>query len=248
MLENKVVLITGAAGGIGRATAIAAAREGARLALVDINLEGAQETASLVTGSGAQAIALQADIGKSDQVREMVAATVARFGRLDGAFNNAALAQWQVGAGAKKLGDIEEEAFVRVMQTNVTGTWLCMRAELQQMSQQGGGVIVNASSFTGLVGRAGTGAYGASKHAINGLTLSAALEYASAGIRVNAVCPGYVDTGFLKSHGAALEATVPLGRLATANDVAEMVVWLLSDRAAYVTGSLLGVDGGLMAG
>jgi NAD(P)-dependent dehydrogenase (short-subunit alcohol dehydrogenase family) len=248
MLESKVILITGAAGGIGRATAIAAAREGAKLALVDLNLEGAQETASILSGSGAQAFALRADIGNADQVNSMVTATVEHFGRLDAAFNNAAVAQWQVGAGAKKLADIEEAAFVQIMQTNVIGTWLCMRAELQHMSQHGGGAIVNASSFVGLVGRAGTGAYSTSKHAINGLTRSAALDYAASGVRINAVCPGYVDTGFLKAHGAALETTVPLGRLATPKDVAEMVVWLLSDRAAYVTGSLFGVDGGLMAG
>jgi NAD(P)-dependent dehydrogenase (short-subunit alcohol dehydrogenase family) len=247
MLKEKVVLITGAAGGIGRATALAAAREGARLALADLNLEGAHDIAAQVKRAGAEALALRADIGKAGEVEAMVADTVAHFGRLDAAFNNAAIPQWAVGAGMKKLGDIEESAFTQIMHTNITGTWLCLGAEVRYMTQHGGGAIVNTSSFVGLVGRAGTGAYSASKHAINGLTRSAALDYAEFNVRVNAVCPGYVDTGFLKTHGVALDQTVPLRRLAQPEDVAEMVVWLLSDRAGYVTGSLLGVDGGIMA-
>jgi len=252
MLNDKVVLITGAAGGIGRATALAAAGQGARVAVADLNLEGAEHTATLVAQAGGEALPLRADIGRASEVDAMVAAAVAHFGRLDGAFNNAAIAQWQCGAASKKLGEIDEEAFARIMQTNVTGTWLCMRAELQYMSAHGGGTIVNASSVSGRVGRAGSGAYSASKHAINGLTLTAALEYAAAHVRVNAVCPGFIDTEFVKSslatRGDALLASVPMHRLGQPEEVAEMVIWLLSDRARYVTGSLLGVDGGFMAG
>lgn len=251
MLNDKVILITGAAGGIGRATALAAAREGARVAVADLNFEGTQETASLIAGAGGTAVALRADISVSSDVDAMVGAAVERLGRLDGAFNNAAVAQWQCGAASKKIGEISEEAFARIMQINVTGTWLCMRAELEHMRQRGGGAIVNASSVSGLVGRAGSGAYSASKHAINGLTKTAAVEYAASGIRVNAVCPGFIDTVFVKSslatRGDALLASVPMGRLGQPEEVAELVVWLLSDRARYVTGSLQGVDGGFMA-
>lgn len=252
MLNDKVILITGAAGGIGRATAVAAAREGARVAVADLNFEGAQETASLIAEAGGTALALRVDISVSSDVDAMVAAVVERFSRLDGAFNNAALAQWQCGAASKKIGEISEEAFARIMQVNVTGTWLCMRAELEHMRQHGGGAIVNASSVSGLVGRAGSGAYSASKHAINGLTKTAAVEYAASAIRVNAVCPGFIDTEFVKSslatRGDALLASVPMHRLGQPEEVAELVVWLLSDRARYVTGSLQGVDGGFMAG
>jgi NAD(P)-dependent dehydrogenase (short-subunit alcohol dehydrogenase family) len=252
MLKDKIILVTGAAGGIGRATCLAAAREGARVAAADLNLEGARHTAALVEQAGGQALPLQADIGRAAEVEAMVAAAVAHFGRLDGALNNAAVAQWQVGAAATKLADIGEEAFASLLKVNVTGTWLCMRSELKHMEQQGGGVIVNTSSVSGLVGRTGSGAYSASKHAINGLTKTAALEYAAAGIRVNAVCPGFIDTEFVKSsvatRGEGLLASVPMHRLGTPEEVAEMVVWLLSDRARYVTGSLLGVDGGFMAG
>ena len=252
MLNDKVILITGAAGGIGRATAVAAAREGARVAVADLNFEGAQETASLIAEAGATALALRADISVSSEVDAMVGAVIERFGRLDGAFNNAALAQLQCGAASKKIGEISEEAFARIMQVNVTGTWLCMRAELEHMRQHGGGAIVNASSVSGLVGRAGSGAYSASKHAINGLTKTAAVEYAASAIRVNAVCPGFIDTEFVKSslatRGDALLASVPMHRLGQPEEVAELVVWLLSDRARYVTGSLQGVDGGFMAG
>ena len=252
MLNDKAILITGAAGGIGRATAVAAASEGARVAVADLNYEGAQETASLITGAGGTALALRADISVSSDVDAMVGAVVDRFGRLDGAFNNAAIAQWQCGAASQKLGEISEEAFARIMQINVTGTWLCMRTELEHMRQHGGGAIVNASSVSGLVGRAGSGAYSASKHAINGLTKTAAVEYAASGIRVNAVCPGFIDTVFVSSslatRGDALLASVPMRRLGQPDEVAELVVWLLSDRARYVTGSLQSVDGGFMAG
>ncbi len=253
MLKDKVVLISGAAAGIGRSTAIAAAAQGAHLVLADIELEGAQQVASQIRKAGGNAMALRADICNATEVDAMVASAVAHFGRLDGAFNNAGINQGHVGMPNRKLADMDEAAFERLMSTNVKGTWLCMRAELQHMSRQGSGNIVNTSSIVGLRGRAGSGAYSTSKHAINGLTLSAALEYADAGIRINAVCPGLIRTDFLRpaldNFGEeTLVGSIPLRRLGEPDDVAEMVVWLLSDHARYVTGSLLGVDGGFMAG
>jgi NAD(P)-dependent dehydrogenase (short-subunit alcohol dehydrogenase family) len=252
LLKDKIVLVTGAAGGIGRATALAAAREGAHLALADLDLEGIHLTATLVAGAGASSIALRTDISSAAEVQSMMHSITERFGRLDCAFNNAAIAQAQCGAASKKLGEIDEDAFARIMQVNVIGTWLCMRAEIEHMLDRGGGSIVNASSVSGLVGRAGSGAYCASKHAIVGLTKSAALEYATSGIRVNAVCPGFIDTPLvqasLASRGAKLLESVPMHRLGQPDEVAQMVTWLFSDRASYVTGSLMGMDGGFMAG
>lgn len=253
MLKEKVVLVTGAAGGIGRATALAAAREGAQLALADLDLEGARQTATLAVEAGASSpLALGTDISIAGDVESMMSSVIERFGRLDCAFNNAAIAQAQCGAASKKLGEIDESAFTRIMQVNVIGTWLCMRAEIEHMRQREGGVIVNASSVSGLVGRSGSGAYCASKHAIVGLTKSAALEYAQAGIRVNAVCPGFIDTPFVQAsiamRGAKLLESVPMHRLGTPDEVAQMVTWLFSDRASYVTGSTMGMDGGFMAG
>ena len=252
LLKDKVVLITGAAGGIGRATAIAAAREGAQLALADLDSEGTQQTASLVAEAGATAVILPTDISSVHAVELMMKSLMESFGRLDCAFNNAAIAQAQCGAASMRLGEIDEGAFTRIMQVNVVGTWLCMRAEIEHMRQRDGGAIVNASSVSGLVGRSGSGAYCASKHAIVGLTKTAALEYATSGIRVNAVCPGFIDTPFVRSslatRGAKLLESVPMGRLGHPDEVAQMVIWLFSDRASYVTGSMMGMDGGFMAG
>ncbi|MEJ8850789.1 glucose 1-dehydrogenase [Variovorax rhizosphaerae] len=252
MLEDKIVLITGAAAGIGRATALLAAREGARLALADIDLQRAEETADLVVQAGGQALALRVDISNASAVGAMVEDTVSHYGRLDHAFNNAGIAQWQCGAAGRKVGELTEEQFAQIMGVNVTGTWLCMRAEIAHMLEQGGGTILNTASVVGSVGRLGSGAYAASKHAIIGLSKSAAIEYADAAIRVNCLCPGFIDTGFLKAsralRGDQLLASVPMRRLGQPEEMAEMAVWLMSDRARYATGSLMTVDGGFMAG
>jgi NAD(P)-dependent dehydrogenase (short-subunit alcohol dehydrogenase family) len=251
-MQRKVLLVTGGGSGIGRAAALAAAREGARVAVADIDLAAAQETVRLITTEGAESAAFKADISRAAEVDEMVASVVAAFGRLDAAFNNAGVAQWQVGAAGKKLTELDEEAWNRVLAINLTGTWLCMKAEIRQMQAQGGGSIVNTASISGLMGMQRSGAYVTSKHGLIGLTKAAALEYAESGIRVNCICPGFTDTVFVQSamalRGEQILASVPLKRLGQPEEIAEMALWLLSERARYVTGGAYPVDGGVMAG
>lgn len=248
MLEGKAALITGGGRGIGRATALLFAREGARVAVADQAAEGAAETVALINRDGGQAISVAADVTRADAVAAMVGAAVTAFGRLDCAFNNAGIAPYQVGAGGKKTADWPEESFDRMIEVNVKGVWLCLRAELEQMQRQGGGAIVNTASIAGLIGLATSSAYVASKHAVIGLTRTAALEYAKNKIRVNAVCPGFIETDMTRDtmarRGAELMAQVPFHRMGTADEIAETVCWLSSDRASYVTGAAYTVDGG----
>ena len=252
LLDGKTALISGAARGIGRATALLFAREGARVAVADLNMDGARETAGLIEKAGGKALALQVEITKADQVAAMVARTVDAFGRLDCAFNNAGIAAYQVGALGQKTADWSEDAFDRMIAVNLKGVWLAMRAELEVMAKQGGGAIVNTASIAGLVGLPTSSAYVAAKHGVIGLTKTAAIEYATAKIRVNAVCPGYIETDMTRDamarRGAEIMATTPLRRMGTAAEIAEMVCWLASDRASYVTGASYNVDGGYVAG
>ena len=177
--------------------------------------------------------------------------TIVAFGRLDCAFNNAGIAGWHVEAAGKKTADWSEEAFDRMIEVNLKGVWLCMRAEIRQMLTQGGGAIVNTASIAGLAGLPTSSAYVAAKHGVVGLTKTAAIEYAEAGIRVSAVCPGYIHTRMteetMRRRGAAILAQTPLHRMGNPEEIAEMVVWLCSDRASYVTGVAYNVDGGWMA-
>ena len=250
MLEGKAALITGAGRGIGRATALLFAREGARIAAADVADASAAETAALIEQAGGQAIALGCDVTLPEQVGRMVEATVAAFGKLDCAFNNAGIAAFQVGAGGKKTAEWSEEAFDRMIAVNLKGVWLCMRAELEAMRAQGDGAIVNTASIAGLIGIPTSSAYVASKHGVVGLTKSAAIEYAPE-VRVNAVCPGFIATDMTQEvmarRGAELMAAVPFHRMGAAEEIAEMVCWLCSDRAAYVTGAAYNVDGGWVA-
>lgn len=250
-LSEQVLLITGAGGGIGRATAIAAAKAGALLALTDIQESAVNNVAAEIRAMGEVAVAFKADISREQDVKSVVDATVSEFGRLNCAFNNAGIAQWQVGAAGKKLGELDASHWDRILAVNLTGMWLCMKAELEQMQRQGGGVIVNTASIAGLKGMARSGAYVASKHAVIGLSKSAAIEYAEHGIRVNCVCPGFTDTPFLQAAMAAagprILESVPLRRLGLPEEVADMVIWLMSAPARYVTGVALPVDGGVMA-
>jgi NAD(P)-dependent dehydrogenase (short-subunit alcohol dehydrogenase family) len=250
MLDGKAALITGAGRGIGRATALLFAREGARVAAADVAEQGAAETVALINQAGGQAISLPCDVTSPEQVARMVEATVAAFGRLDCAFNNAGIAAYQVGAGGKKTADWPEEAFDRMLAVNLKGVWLCMRAELERMAAQGSGAIVNTASIAGLIGIPTSSAYVASKHGVVGLTKTAAIEYAPK-VRVNAVCPGFIATDMtqevMSRRGAELMAAVPFHRMGKAEEIAEMVCWLCSDRAAYVTGASYNVDGGWVA-
>ena len=251
LLEGKSALITGAGGGIGRATALAFAREGARVAVADVAVEAAHETVAQVNAAGGQAMSLSGDVTRDADVRAMVSAVVGAHGRLDCAFNNAGIAGWQVEAAGKKTAEWSEEAFDRMIAVNLKGVWLCMRHELSQMQAQGGGAIVNTGSIAGLVGLPTSSAYVAAKHGVLGLTKTAAIEYAEANIRVNAVCPGYIETRMteetMRRRGEAILAQVPFHRLGSPEEIAEMVVWLCSDRASYVSGVAYNVDGGWMA-
>ena len=251
MLEGKVALITGAARGIGRGTALLFAREGARVAVADLAADGVKETAELITKGGGEAMAVVVDVSKPADVSGMMAATLAAYGRLDCAFNNAGINGSLAGVRGKLTAEWPEEAFDRLIQVNLKGTWLCMKAELQQMvQQQGSGSIVNTASLAGLTGFVSTAAYAASKHGVVGLTKTAAIEYAPK-IRVNCVCPGWINTDMtaqiIAERGPDLLARVPFREVGKPEDVGEMVCWLSSDRARYVAGGAFTVDGGYMA-
>jgi NAD(P)-dependent dehydrogenase (short-subunit alcohol dehydrogenase family) len=251
MLDGKAGLVTGGGGGIGRAAALAMAREGARVAVADIRPEAAAETVARVNAAGGQAISLSGEVTSDREVQAMVGAVVAAYGRLDCAFNNAGIAGWHVEAAGRKTAEWSEAAFDRMIAVNLKGVWLCMKHEIAQMQAQGGGAIVNTGSIAGLIGLPTSSAYVAAKHGVLGLTKTAAIEYADNRIRINAVCPGYIDTPMTKEvmqrRGAAILAQTPMHRMGTPEEIAEMVVWLFCDRASYVTGACYNVDGGYMA-
>ena len=251
LLDGKSALITGAGGGIGRATALAFAREGARIAVADLMEEAARETVALVNAAGGQAISLGGDVTQDSDVRAMTETVISTYGRLDCAFNNAGIAPYQVNASGQKTAEWSEESFDRMIAVNLKGVWLCMRYELPQMQAQGGGAIVNTGSIAGLAGLPTSSAYVAAKHGVIGLTKTAALEYAEANIRVNAVCPGFIKTRMtedtMRRRGEAILGQVPFGRMGNPEEIAEMVVWLCCERASYVSGVAYNVDGGWMA-
>lgn len=247
--EDKVVLVTGGGGGIGRGAALAFARAGAKVVVADIAAAAGEETAALVLAAGGQATFVRTDVTRADQVQAMVAQAVATYGRLDCAFNNAGIEEEHM-----RLADCSEETFDRIMGINVKGVWLCLKYQLAQMLLQGGGAIVNTASVAGLVGAPKMAAYSASKHAVLGLTKSAAIEYARKGIRVNAVCPGVIRTAMYERAvaadpqiGLAAAQMHPVGRLGEIDEVAAVVLWLCSDAASFVTGHAHTVDGGLTA-
>ncbi len=249
-LEGKVTLITGAGSGIGRATALACACEGARLVVADRVVAGGQETVAMIEQEGGEATFVQVDVTQADEVEALVAQVVATYGRIDCAHNNAGI-EGQLA----RTADYLEDDWDRVIAVNLKGVWLCMKHEIPPMLQQGGGAIVNTASLAGLVGARRLSAYVASKHGVVGLTKTAALEYAKAGIRINAVCPGIIHTSMVERMyldqrpelEARLIATEPIGRLGQPEEVAQAVLWLCSDAASFVTGHTMTVDGGLYA-
>lgn len=247
--ENKVALVTGAGQGMGLAAARAFAEEGAAVALADRDEALVRKAAKDLTEEGHKALAIRCDVTDEQQVREMVNRTVAEFGRLDAAFNNAG-----VQSPAIETADAASEEFDRVTAINLKSVWMCMKYELQQMRKQGSGAIVNNSSIGGLIGLPGRAIYHAAKHGVIGLTRSAALEYAARGITINAVCPGTINTPMVAEMIAkdpqAMEEILkmqPIGRLGTAEEVASAVLWLCSPGAAFVVGHALAVDGGFTA-
>jgi NAD(P)-dependent dehydrogenase (short-subunit alcohol dehydrogenase family) len=243
---SKVALVTGAGSGMGLATADAFAEAGASVVLADRDGEAVRAAAERLVAAGREALAIRCDVAVEDQVAAMVEQGVSTFGRLDAAFNNAGIQ-----SPVAETADASGEEFDRVNSVNLRGVWNCMKYELLQMREQGSGAIVNNSSIGGLVGIAERGAYHAGKHGVLGLTKSAALEYASRGIRINAVCPGIIETpmvaGMLATQAEAMKELmkdVPIGRLGQAEEVAAAVLWLCSSGASFVIGRALAVDGG----
>jgi NAD(P)-dependent dehydrogenase (short-subunit alcohol dehydrogenase family) len=252
ILDGKVALVTGGGNGIGRATALAFAREGARVAVADFEAESARATVALINGAGGQAISLSGDVTSAAQVKAMLDGTIAAYGQLNCAFNNAGIAGHQVDATGQLTHEWSEKSFDRMIEVNLKGVWLCMKHEIPLMRAAGGGAIVNTASIAGLLGLRTSSAYVAAKHGVIGLTKSAGVEYAEENIRVNAVCPGYITTRMTgpvreTTRVDAVLARTPMRRFGEPNEIAEMVVWLCSDRASYVTGAAYEVDGGMTA-
>ncbi len=260
LFQNKVALVTGGGGSIGSAAALAYAREGARVVIADV--EGGETTVEKIRSAGGEALYIKTDISKADQVEALIHAITERFGRLDLALNNAGIrGKWA------RSAEISEEGWDRIIQINLKGVWLSMKYEILAMLKSGGGTIVNMASVLGLSGFGKLSAYSASKHGIVALTKTAALEYAEKGIRINAVCPGYVDTnllqGNIKNTGgfkgwvkkvkkemlyALVKKLEPAGRFGKPDEVASVVIWLSSQTSSPITGQALVIDGGHLAG
>jgi NAD(P)-dependent dehydrogenase (short-subunit alcohol dehydrogenase family) len=250
--KGKIALVTGGGSGIGRASALAFARNGAKVVVADISTEGGQQTEQMIKKAGGEAFFIKTDVSKSADVSAMVNKTIEKYGRLDCAHNNAGILVR--GPEADTVHHSEED-WDRVIDINLKGVWLCMKYEIPHMLKQGKGAIVNTSSIAGLVALAESLAYNASKHGVIGLTRAAALEYSQRGVRVNAVCPGFINTPMLgtsvdvdeteiKALAEFIKRDMPLGRRGNPEEVAEAVVWLCSDAASFVTGHALAVDGG----
>jgi NAD(P)-dependent dehydrogenase (short-subunit alcohol dehydrogenase family) len=245
--EGKVALVTGAAVGIGRAAALAFASEGAKVVVADIQVEPGEQTVADIKSAGGEAIFVKTDVSKSAEVEALINMAVATYGRLDCAYNNAATE-----GSAAPTADCTEENWDKVISTNLKGVWLCMKYEIPVMLKQGGGAIVNCSSLAGVIGFAGLPAYVAGKHGVLGLTKTAALDYVKAGIRINAICPGVIETSMLDrfTGGSAdvrtyLSSLEPIGRFGKPEEVAAAALWLCSSEASYITGTGLVVDAGM---
>ncbi len=248
----KVALVTGAASGIGRATALAFAREGTNVIVSDVAAQGGEETVRLIKEAGGEATFVKCDVSQSEEVKALVTKAVGTYGRLDYDINNAGIE-----GTLATTADYPEDVWNKVIAINLTGPYLCIKYAIPQMLKQGAGVIVNMASILGVVGFATAGAYTAAKHGLIGLTQVAALEYATQGIRVNAVCPGFIETPMVMQRGLAagshpeayqqIAALHPMKRLGKPEEIAAAVVWLCSEAASFVTGHTLLVDGGYTA-
>ncbi len=248
-LESKVALVTGGGSGIGRASALTFAREGAKVVVVDVVVDGGEETIGMIKKAGGEAIFVKADVSKAAEVEAMVNRAVEAYGRLDCTHNNAGIE-----GVLATTAECREEDWDRVIAINLKGVWLCMKYEIPQILKQGGGSIVNTASGAGLIGFPQLPVYVASKHGVVGLTKTAALEYAKLGIRVNAVCPGVINTPMIErvTSGQSevtemMVASEPVGRMGKPEEIAEAVVWLSSEAASFVTGHAMSVDGGYVA-
>jgi NAD(P)-dependent dehydrogenase (short-subunit alcohol dehydrogenase family) len=248
LFEGKVALVTGAAAGIGRTTAQYYARDGARVVVSDINKEGGQETVQLITEAGGEATFIRADVSDAQDVQHLIEQGIEQYGRLDIAFNNAG-----VGGEQNPTADYSLEGWDKLIGVNLSGVFYCMKYEIPAILKSGGGVIINMASILGRVGFADSPAYVTSKHGVVGLTQNAAVEYGKQGIRVNAVGPGFIRTPMIQEiiqDPATRDMLVglhPIGRLGEPEEVAELVIWLSSEKASYVTGAYYPVDGGYLA-
>ena len=244
--KGKVALVTGGGSGIGRATALAYSKAGAKVVIGDVMREDGEETVALIRQSGGEAFFFSSDISKSSEVESLMNAAVNQYGRLDFACNNAGIE-----GETELLADSSEESWDKTMDVNLKGVWLCLKHEIQQMLQQGGGAIVNIASTMGLVAHKGIVPYVASKHGVIGLTKAAALDYADANIRINAVCPGVTHSKIIERTSIEfpevfeqLNSATPMGRICQPEEIADSVIWLCSDAASFITGQSLTVDGG----
>ena len=249
MTNQKVAIITGGSSGIGRATAVALAKQGVKIAIAARRAKEGEETVRLVKEAGSDGVFVKTDVANEDDVKSLVEKTAKTYGRLDYAFNNAGIEETMT-----PLVDQTSDIFNQIMNVNVKGVWLGMKYEIPQMIRNGGGAIVNTSSGAGVIGIPQMPIYVASKHAVLGLTKSAALEYAKSGIRINAIAPGVVETGMLeraaednKQFVETLKSMHPIGRIGDPEEIANAVVWLLSDKASFVLGHTLLVDGGVVS-